>query len=91
MFVRVKRAGPDKCLQIVRNRREGKKVRQTVVATLGQLLYAIRIPSCLWLLARNRKAGGTGAARCWPLAHGNLDKWRPEHNLAKSMWNGIHR
>ena len=37
MFVRVKRSGPHECLQIVQNRREGKRVRQTVVATLGRL------------------------------------------------------
>ena len=36
MFVRVKRSGPHEYLQIVQNRREGKKVRQTVVATLGR-------------------------------------------------------
>ena len=36
MFVRVKKAGPHQYLQIVQNRREGKKVRQTVVATLGR-------------------------------------------------------
>ena len=37
MFVRVKRSGPHEYLQIVQNRREGKRVRQTVVATLGRL------------------------------------------------------
>ena len=37
MFVRVKRSGPHEHLQIVRNRRKGKRVRQTVVATLGRL------------------------------------------------------
>ena len=37
MFVRVKRSGPHECLRIVQNRREGKRVRQTVVATLGRL------------------------------------------------------
>ena len=37
MFVRVKKAGPHEYLQIVQNRREGKRVRQTVVATLGRL------------------------------------------------------
>ena len=37
MFVRVKRAGPHEYLQIVQNRREGKKVRQTVIAALGRL------------------------------------------------------
>lgn len=37
MFVRVKKAGPHQYLQIVQNRREGKRVRQTVVATLGRL------------------------------------------------------
>ncbi len=37
MFVRVKRSGPHECPQIVQSRREGKRVRQTVVATLGRL------------------------------------------------------
>ena len=36
MFVRVKRAGPNRYLQIVRNHRDGKKVRHTVVAALGR-------------------------------------------------------
>ena len=62
-----------------------------MIALAGHLFCAIRILSCLWLLARNRKAVGTGAAWCSPLTHGNSDKWRPEHNLAKSMWYGIHR
>jgi hypothetical protein len=37
MFVRVKRAGEHKYLQLVENRREGKKTRQRIVATLGRL------------------------------------------------------
>ncbi|MYF88775.1 MAG: IS66 family transposase [Boseongicola sp. SB0676_bin_33] len=37
LFVRVKRSGPHEYLQIVQNRREGKRVRQTVVATLDRL------------------------------------------------------
>ena len=37
MFVRVKRSGPREYLQIVENFREGKKVRQRVIANLGRL------------------------------------------------------
>jgi hypothetical protein len=37
MFVRVKRSGPREYLQIVENIREGKKVRQRVIANLGRL------------------------------------------------------
>ena len=37
MFVRVKRSGPRQYLQIVENFREGKKVRQRVIANLGRL------------------------------------------------------
>jgi hypothetical protein len=37
MFVRVRRSGPREYLQIVENFREGKKVRQRVIANLGRL------------------------------------------------------
>ena len=37
MFVRVKRSGNYKYLQIVHTYREGKKVKQRVVSTLGRL------------------------------------------------------
>jgi len=37
MFVRIKRSGPREYLQIVENFREGKKVRQRVIANLGRL------------------------------------------------------
>ncbi len=37
MFVRVKRAGNYKYLQLVENHREGKQTRQRIVATLGRL------------------------------------------------------
>ena len=37
MFFRVKPAGDRRYLQIVENRRDGAKTRQTVVATLGRL------------------------------------------------------
>ena len=37
MFVRVKRVGPYEYLQIAHNHREGKKVKQSVVANLGRL------------------------------------------------------
>jgi transposase len=37
MFVRVKTSGPREYLQIVENFREGKKVRQRVIANLGRL------------------------------------------------------
>jgi hypothetical protein len=36
MFLRVKKVGRQSYLQIVRNHREGKSVRQQVIATLGQ-------------------------------------------------------
>ena len=37
MFVRVKKAGKYHYLQIAENHREGKHVKQTVIATLGRL------------------------------------------------------
>ena len=37
MFVRVKKVGPYQYLQIAQNRREGKRVKQFIVATLGRL------------------------------------------------------
>ncbi len=37
MFVRVKKTGSYKYLQIVENKRDGKKVRQRVIVTLGRL------------------------------------------------------
>ena len=37
MFVRIKKTGSYKYLQIVENRREGKKVKQRVIVTLGRL------------------------------------------------------
>ena len=37
MFVRVKKVGPYQYLQIAQNRREGKRVKQSIIATLGRL------------------------------------------------------
>ena len=37
MFVRVKNVGPYQYLQIAENRREGKRVKQSIIATLGRL------------------------------------------------------
>jgi len=37
LFCRAKVSGPDTFLQIVENHRDGKKVRQRVIATLGRL------------------------------------------------------
>jgi len=37
MFIRVKRAGKYQYLQLVENRREGKRTRQRIIATLGRL------------------------------------------------------
>ena len=37
MFVRTKPAGPHKYIQIVESFREGRKVKQRVVASLGRL------------------------------------------------------
>ena len=37
MFVRVKKVGTYQYLQIAENRREGKRVKQTIIATLGRL------------------------------------------------------
>ena len=37
MFVRVKNVGTYRYLQIAENRREGKRVKQTIIATLGRL------------------------------------------------------
>ena len=47
MFVRVKKVGPYQYLQIAQNRREGKRVKQSIIATLGRLdkLTATSAPS----------------------------------------------
>ena len=37
MFVRVKKVGPYQYLQIAQNRREGKRVKQSIITTLGRL------------------------------------------------------
>ena len=37
MFVRVKPAGRHRCLQIAQNYREGKKVKQKILCTLGRV------------------------------------------------------
>ena len=37
MFVRVKKVGPYQYLQIAQNRSEGKRVKQSIIATLGRL------------------------------------------------------
>ena len=37
MFVRLKKVGPYQYLQIAQNRREGKRVKQSIIATLGRL------------------------------------------------------
>ena len=37
MFVRVKKVGPYQYLQIAQNRREGRRVKQSIIATLGRL------------------------------------------------------
>ena len=37
MFVSVKKVGTYRHLQIAENRREGKRVKQTIIATLGRL------------------------------------------------------
>ena len=37
MFLRVKKVGPYQYLQIAENRREGKRVKQSIIATLGRL------------------------------------------------------
>ena len=37
MFVRVKKVGTYQYLQIAQNRREGKRVKQSIIATLGRL------------------------------------------------------
>ena len=42
MFCRTKVSGNNTCLQIVENKREGKKTRQRVVATLGRLARNLR-------------------------------------------------
>ena len=37
MFVRIKKSGRHQYLQVVENRREGSKVVQRVIATLGRM------------------------------------------------------
>ena len=37
MFVRVKKVGPYQYLQIAQSRREGKRVKQSIIATPGRL------------------------------------------------------
>ena len=59
MFVRVKKVGNYQYLQIAENRREGKRVKQTIIATLGRLdkltasgratAYKIIVPSIRYL------------------------------------------
>jgi len=37
MFFRIKKSGPREYLQIAHNRREKRKIRQDVIATIGRL------------------------------------------------------
>ena len=37
MFARIKKSGRNEYLQLVENRREGKKISQRVVATIGRM------------------------------------------------------
>ena len=75
MFVRVKGKEPNRYLQIVENRREGKRTLQRVVATLGRVdelagVAGICSPICPWpfltppaciLRGRAGKAWGSSA------------------------------
>jgi len=67
MFVRIKKSGPRQYLQVVENRRVGKKVQQRVIANLGRLdkmLEAGHIDSILVSLAKfSEKLGVIGAHR----------------------------
>ncbi len=69
MFVRVKRSGPRGYLQIVENFREGKKVRQRVIANLGRL-DTLRATGVLDLIATSK---AFAFRECSP-AKGEIDK-----------------
>ena len=45
MFVRVKKVGPYQYLQIAENHREGKRVKQTIIATVGSINSPLPAPS----------------------------------------------
>ena len=42
MFARIKKSGKYQYLQIVENRKENKKVKQRVIATIGRKVAAVR-------------------------------------------------
>ena len=65
MFFRVKPAGDRRYLQIVENRRDGAKTRQTVVATLGRL-DELEASGKLDVLLRRRPALRDGHAGLQP-------------------------
>ena len=51
MFVRVKKVGPYHYLQIAQNRREGKRVKQSIIPLGARLLHGVLpgIPAVRWL------------------------------------------
>ena len=72
MFVRVKGKEPNRYLQIVENRREGKRTLQRVVATLGRVdeLAGGGVDALLISLSRF-----AGRCRCWKAIARGI--WKP--------------
>ena len=62
MFVRVKKVGTYRYLQIAENRRGGKRVKQSVIATLGWL-DKVAASGAFDQLLRSADRFGSGAAR----------------------------
>jgi len=73
MFIRVKRAGEYEYLQLVENRREGKRTRQRIVATLGRL-DRLHAKGQVDVLLRSL---GRFAERVEVQAHTPMASWKP--------------
>ena len=79
MFVRVKNVGPYQYLQIAQNRREGKRVKQSVIATLGRLDKLTASGAIDQLL----RSAARFAERVMVLSH-------PAPQMMVSLLNGTH-
>jgi hypothetical protein len=92
MFARVKQTGPYSYLQIVESYREGGRVRQRVVATLGRLDTLVQdgaLDALLRSLSRySQKAKVLGAWRAGELQSGPMTKIGPDLIFSR-LWDEL--
>ena len=95
MFVRVKKVGTYQYLQIAQNRRQGKRVKQSVIATLGRLdklTASGAIDQLLRSAARFRgRDGSTMFSRCIHFTTAIADPFRRKLSNTSRMASTIER